>query len=505
MTQNAPPTEPNSDITELEDWGSQPGKWPTVAVTLALLALLIGTGALACSALSFADLKDVFTELSAEGHANRVNNFFYSSLVLSLRAGGVFLTLAGIALWTGRYRLERILSQIWSDWIRDLLDLSSSFRKWGAAQSRAHLILLCLVILAGICIRAIYLNQTMRYDEAYTYLQYASKSLFYAIAVDYEPNNHWFHTLLVWLAVRLFGHSPAVIRLPAFAAGVLLIPVTYWYSAKRLRPSAGLLAASLAAMSADMIMFSTNARGYTLVALLFLGLMCLVPALGSEPGREGRWAIFVVLAVLSMYTTPTAVYGLVICILIVIVERLRKIGVQGFEYRDIIAALAASVLITAVFYWPTALGSGFSSIFENKYIRPNDFHGLFSRIIGSFGECWKFWHAGWPLWLILALHVGVALSILIRPSAQGTDSAPPNKQEVAKPFGGAFSPRPLCAFLQRKTLSSGAVFLLAIGICVATSVAQRVTPPLRIWLFLLPLYFGAAAEGIEIALDRISQ
>lgn len=136
--------------------------------------------------------------------------------MLSLRAGGVFLTLAGVALWTGRYRLERILSQIWSDWIRDLLDLSSSFRKWGAAQSRAHLILLCLVILAGICIRAIYLNQTMRYDEAYTYLQYASKSLFYAIAVDYEPNNHWFHTLLVWLAVRLFGHSPAIIRLTRF-------------------------------------------------------------------------------------------------------------------------------------------------------------------------------------------------------------------------------------------------------------------------------------------------
>jgi hypothetical protein len=91
MTQNAPPTEPNSDITELEDRGSQPGKWPTVAVTLALLALLIGTGSLACSALSFADLKDVFTELSAEGHANRVNNFFYSSLgAFSAGRRGIF-------------------------------------------------------------------------------------------------------------------------------------------------------------------------------------------------------------------------------------------------------------------------------------------------------------------------------------------------------------------------------------------------------------------------------
>jgi hypothetical protein len=466
MPQNAPSAEPESDVTtEVEN-----RVWLALVAAVALLAFLVGAGALACSTLSFTDLKDAFTELSAGGHANRVNDFFYSSLVLSLRVGGVIWISAGIALWAGRYRLERILSQICSQWIRHLVDLLPSFRKWAAAQSGAHLILLCLVILAGVCIRAVYLNQTMRYDEAYTYLRYANKPLLYAIAVDYVPNNHWLHTLLVWAAVRLFGHSAAVIRLPAFAAGVLVIPVTYWYSAKRLRPSAALVAASLVAISADMIMFSTNARGYTLVALLFLGLMCLAPALASNPGREGQWAIFVALTVLSMYTTPTAVYGLAICILVVIVDRLKRTGVSRFEYRDLIAALAASVFITALFYWPTILGSGFASIFENKYIQPGELHGLFPRMIGSFGECWKLWHAGWPIWLIVALHAGVAVSLL-----------------------------------SRRRNSSGAVFVLAAGICVAAAVAQRVTPPPRLWLFLLPLYFGAAAEGIEIAFDRISQ
>ena len=40
-------------------------------------------------------------------------------------------------------------------------------------------------------------------------------------------NNHVLHTLLVRLSVALFGGSPVAIRLPAFVAGVLVVPLTF--------------------------------------------------------------------------------------------------------------------------------------------------------------------------------------------------------------------------------------------------------------------------------------
>ena len=60
-----------------------------------------------------------------------------------------------------------------------------------------------------------------------------ARSLF-AAATDYHlPNNHVFHSILVYFSTRIFGIQPWAVRLPAFTAGVLLVPAAYWL-AKRL-------------------------------------------------------------------------------------------------------------------------------------------------------------------------------------------------------------------------------------------------------------------------------
>ncbi len=65
------------------------------------------------------------------------------------------------------------------------------------------------VLLAAVAIRIHHIGQTMRNDEAYTFLAYASSPLSSALS-DYEyPNNHLFHTLLVWVSTRIFGGSPS--------------------------------------------------------------------------------------------------------------------------------------------------------------------------------------------------------------------------------------------------------------------------------------------------------
>ena len=455
---------------ESADWRHPRGPWLGLVLSIALLLLFAGLGALAFSAVPFGVLKHILTRFSAEGHAKRVNFEFYSSLLLPLRFGAALLIVSAVACWSLRYSLANRLARVWIAARLKLQRLAAAFWQWAVSENRTHLLFLTAVLLGGIVIRIVYLGQTMRYDEAFTYLKYASKPLPYALTVDYQPNDHWLHTILVWLSVRLFSDSLIAIRLPALLAGVALIPATYWYCRKYARSAAALLAASFLSVSTAAILYSTNARGYTLIALLFLGLMGVSLHLTQTGGREGWWAAFVALAVLSMYTSPTAVYGLAVSVVVIVAGRLRRSGWRQFKWRDIALSLGISAVITTILYWPTIVGSGFAALFENRFIKPIYGGDRIQQIGHSFVDSWNLWHAGWPIWITILLHVGVAIAVVM----QG-----------------------------KRFFTVGRVFLLALAVCFAGAVAQHINPPARVWLFLLPLYFCAAAAGLQAALDRL--
>ena len=66
---------------------------------------------------------------------------------------------------------------------------------------RTHWATLATVCVLGFGLRAAYLAQPIRYDEAATYLAFASRPVWLAVADYSYPNNHIFHTLLVKLSV----------------------------------------------------------------------------------------------------------------------------------------------------------------------------------------------------------------------------------------------------------------------------------------------------------------
>ena len=118
-----------------------------------------------------------------------------------------------------------------------------------------------LITAVGIAVRWASLFQPIRYDEAATWIDYASRPLAQSLS-DYRfPNNHLLHTLLVHMSAALFGSAPWALRLPAFVAGILVVPLTWAAGRALYSPSAGLLSAALAATSASLTLYSTNARG----------------------------------------------------------------------------------------------------------------------------------------------------------------------------------------------------------------------------------------------------
>lgn len=121
----------------------------------------------------------------------------------------------------------------------------------------------------------IFLDRPMRLDESNTFISYASKSLDYAFSNYDTPNNHLLNTGLMHVVYNLFGNYPPVLRLPAFLAGVLLIPAVYFTGKKLYDDRTALIAAALTSVWMTLIDYSVNGRGYTLQALFFILLIGL--------------------------------------------------------------------------------------------------------------------------------------------------------------------------------------------------------------------------------------
>src|SRR5204862_8224009 len=96
------------------------------------------------------------------------------------------------------------------------------------ALDRRMVLLVGAPVLLAVIVRGAFIGQPMRYDEALTFNEFASRPLYYGLSFYPDPNNHLLNTLLMYLAYVGLGNQPWVIRLPALLAGTLLVPSTYW-------------------------------------------------------------------------------------------------------------------------------------------------------------------------------------------------------------------------------------------------------------------------------------
>ncbi|MEZ5062924.1 MAG: glycosyltransferase family 39 protein [Solirubrobacterales bacterium] len=117
-----------------------------------------------------------------------------------------------------------------------------------------------------------------------------------------------FSFVLSWLALKL-GSAPELVRLPSLIAGTLAIPFTFLLGERLVNRSAGLIAATVMALSPSMIFYSGDGRGYEVVILLLLG-STLAMLEAARGGRTRWWITYAVLSCLAMYTHYTAAFVL---------------------------------------------------------------------------------------------------------------------------------------------------------------------------------------------------
>jgi 4-amino-4-deoxy-L-arabinose transferase-like glycosyltransferase len=342
-------------------------------------------------------------------------------------------------------------------------------RKAWLADPPVHRAAVVLTLLFAVALRLYHLNQPMRYDEANTYLRYATRPLTVALT-DYSfPNQHIFHSILVWATTRILGFAPWVIRLPALVFGVLLVPATYLTGRVLAGRRAALVAAALVAALPWLVLYSTNARGYTIVCLVFLVLILLADVLAAKDAPE-LWVPFALLIAVGTYTVPIMLFPAGVASLWILVERARRDGVAAAVrlVPRLAGALGLTGILVLAAYVPVVMKSGVAPLVGNRFVTPLTWPE-FARSIPASAR---------SLAESMALGIPALVAILLLLA-------------VAVPFLG---PR----------INRGRLLTLAATIatwCLILLIATRRMPPDRVWLFLAPIACIYAGAGAALAIE----
>lgn len=262
---------------------------------------------------------------------------------------------------------------------------------------------LAVIVVIGALLRAYYLRQPMRYDESVTYLYFASQSWATVVGAYTYPNNHVFHTVLVKAFATVLGDDPWVLRLPAFIAGVAMIPVTYAVGRRMFGAAAAYLGAALVSVSGALTFYSTNARGYTMVCLATLIAANALLRLREQPSRA-QWATVVLVTALGVWTVPVMLFpagGLALWFVLSAVRG--DTSEPRADLARVGVALAATAVLVLVLYSPIIANNGLAALTRNSFVRASSWRLFFRQISQSVQ----------PVLVASTLGLPVAVSVVI--------------------------------------------------------------------------------------------
>ena len=362
--------------------------------------------------------------------------------------------------------------------------------RWESVRARHNQVFLASCVVLGICLRLVFLSGRMCHDEAETFVMFVSRPLSVGISHFPFPNNQIFHTILAHLSTGLFGDAPWAVRLPAFIAGVLVIPATFAAVRRLFGVRPALLATALAAVSWPLVSYSANARGYTIQALIVL-LLVIVAARVKMKNDIASWVAFIFLGTMGFFTSLTMMYyfgGVVIWLLISAIRRDSPALPSRLVFRLLVACLFVAILVLLL-YTPALLRSGLTKQVLNPvtYSLPgNSFASQFAvRMVGvvaffTFSVMFSFSRTG-PV-LVMMIAVTAALTVLLI-------------------YGFILT----CLNHRRLSGNRTNLALVIMAWSALVVLLQGYYPPERVFVPFIPLYLGYAAAGLCFAWSRFRE
>ena len=273
-----------------------------------------------------------------------------------------------------------------------------------------------VVLVVGVALAWNNVAMPVRSDEAITLLSFASQPLWTAVSAYPVPNNHVLHTLLVFVTHRLGEWEEVALRMPAFLAACLTLPVAYCFVRREHGWFAASLATALIATSPLFIEYATNGRGYTLLTLFFLLSLLCAQTLLCRPDATRTWMLLAVCIALGFFTIPLMAFPAAVTVAWMLVVRWCQGGAAAMP--AFLARTAAwsgvALALALILYAPVLTVSGYDALFNNQDIQGGSWlDGKWLLYLGvnlSIG-IWGNWHVATPAWAQAALVAMIALGV----------------------------------------------------------------------------------------------
>ena len=333
-----------------------------------------------------------------------------------------------------------------------------------------------LITLIGLVLRLFVINNPIDYDEAYTFIYFASRPFKYILADYHAPNNHILNSILIGIAYRILGNHIWIVRLPALIAGVLGIPAAYFTARRFFTREQALAASAILAVSSSLINDAANGRGYTMVALFSLLLANFAGLLVTHQSRPALIA-YAITGALGFYTIPIFLYPMAGISLWVAVTYLTEDNTWRHRFAKLgifLGTCVASGILTLILYSPVIIfGTGFQSIVGNNIVKPLTWFKFTENFNHRILQTWQNWMRPLSLSMQYLITGGFLISV----------------------------------FLYRKVSNQKIPMQLALILAVFILVLlQRLTPLPRIWSYLEMFYLFFGAGGLawlgRFLLDR---
>jgi len=340
------------------------------SLATALIVLLVGLVLLGWwgSKLSYATVSNHLNELAQDGLVETYTEAFHQRIRSNLRsmAGSALVGLLLFLFLRSRFARGKQGMRLPAAQGSFRADLAQAWKDLWRRTSASHKQFVLLLILVGVALRAILLFQPITYDEAFTFTYYASRPI-HVIVSDYSyPNNHILHSMLVKCSTLILGIGKVSLRLPAFIAGVAVMPLFYFFVRAMFNRYIALMTLAMVAASGPLLEYSANARGYSLTWLFFTMALLLGRHFLKTNVLVSAMLIGVVCA-LGMWAVPTMLYAVVMIYAWLLMSLVAMYDTSLRErIWNWVISLGAFVLLTTLLYLPVILVHGFDQLLHHS-------------------------------------------------------------------------------------------------------------------------------------------
>ncbi len=437
------------------------------AVALILIAALF----LWLSQLPFAALRGTLDRLAADGSLESLTPPVHQIVKIALRLLAAALLIAGgsallapqralAALWM----IARELRGLVLSWPRETV---SALRELPRRLLRKDILVPAAIFtLLAFLARILYLNDPMYHDEAYSFVVFAKLPLRLAIADYHFPNNHLLNTLLTHISQRLFGNDPWVVRLAAFTAGTALVPAGYLLARQLYGRTAGWLAGAALASAPVLVSYSTNGRGYSLLALCTVLVLILAVEL-SRRSNLFYWTLAALIAALGFYALPVFLMPFTLVLVWLVIcgldPRVIQPSARPAWFTRLAYFIGLSAIITVPLYLPAFRYSGVTSVVANPYVESLSWQEFWPTFGSRLEDIASEWSRNVPALAVLFFSLGLILSVILHRR------------------------------ISRHSVSGQLAALIAIPLIL---LLQRLNPWAKIWQFFFPLLLVWSAGGL---------